>query len=355
MKRVPIGTLYFTLIGSKMKKAIITGVTGQDGSYLSKFLLDKGYEVHGIRRRSSSFNTGRIDHLYKDPHRSDSKFFLHYGDLTDSNSILQIVLRVEPDEIYHLGAQSHVALSFENPEYTANVNALGTLRLLEAIRIYGKACKFYNAATSEMFGNSPHPQNENTLLAPESPYGTSKLFGYWITKNYREAYGMHATNGILFNHESPVRGETFVTRKIVRGLKAIIGGSQEILYLGNIEAMRDWGYAGEYVELMWKMLQMPHGDDFVVGTGRSVSVRTFVDLVAKELSIPLAWIGEGEDEVGIRTDTNQVIIKIDKEYYRPNEVNYLLADAHKALKVLDWKPNISLEQLVLLMVKEEPN
>ena len=336
-----------------MKTALITGVTGQDGSFLSQFLLKKGYEVHGIRRRSSSFNTGRIDHLYADPHVNQSKFFLHYGDLTDSNSILQVVSRVRPDEVYHLGAQSHVALSFENPEYTANVNALGTLRLLEAIRMTDKSCKFYNAATSEMFGNSPHPQNEKTLLAPESPYGTSKVFGYWLTRNYREAFGMHATNGILFNHESPVRGETFVTRKIVRGLKAISKGTQSILYLGNLEAMRDWGYAGEYVELMWQMLQMPSGDDYVVGTGRSVSVRTFVELVAKQLDIPLNWRGSGLEEVGIRTDTRQVIIKIDSEYYRPNEVNYLLADANKVFKTFDWKPKVTVEKLAELMVAEE--
>jgi GDPmannose 4,6-dehydratase len=336
-----------------MKKALVTGITGQDGSYLSEFLLEKGYEVHGIRRRSSSFNTGRIDHLYKDPHRSESRFFLHYGDLTDSNSILQVMSRVQPDEVYHLGAQSHVGLSFENPEYTANVNALGTLRILEAIRLNGKLCKFYNAATSEMFGNSPQPQNEDTLLAPESPYGTSKLFGFWITKNYREAYGLHATNGILFNHESPVRGETFVTRKIVRGLKAVNSNTQDVLYLGNLDARRDWGFAGEYVELMWKMLQMPYGDDYVVGTGRSISVRTFVELVAQELTIPIRWEGTGENEVGIRTDTDQIIIKIDKEYYRPNEVNYLLADPAKALKAFDWKPEMSVEKLVKLMVKQE--
>lgn len=336
-----------------MKTALITGVTGQDGSFLSQFLLKRGYEVHGIRRRSSSFNTGRIDHLYADPHVNQSKFFLHYGDLTDSNSILQVVSRVRPDEVYHLGAQSHVALSFENPEYTANVNALGTLRLLEAIRMTDSSCKFYNAATSEMFGNSPHPQNEKTILAPESPYGTSKVFGYWLTRNYREAFGMHATNGILFNHESPVRGETFVTRKIVRGLKAISEGKQSILYLGNLEAMRDWGYAGEYVELMWQMLQMPSGDDYVVGTGRSVSVRTFVELVAKQLDIPLNWSGSGLEEVGIRTDTRQVIIKIDREYYRPNEVNYLLADAKKVFKTFDWKPKVTVEKLAELMVAEE--
>lgn len=336
-----------------MKTALITGVTGQDGSFLSQFLLKRGYEVHGIRRRSSSFNTGRIDHLYADPHVNQSKFFLHYGDLTDSNSILQVVSRVRPDEVYHLGAQSHVALSFENPEYTANVNALGTLRLLEAIRMTDSNCKFYNAATSEMFGNSPHPQNEKTILAPESPYGTSKVFGYWLTRNYREAFGMHATNGILFNHESPVRGETFVTRKIVRGLKAISEGKQSILYLGNLEAMRDWGYAEEYVELMWQMLQMPYGDDYVVGTGRSVSVRTFVELVAKQLDIPLNWSGSGLEEVGIRTDTRQVIIKIDREYYRPNEVNYLLADAKKVFKTFDWKPKVTVEKLAELMVAEE--
>ena len=336
-----------------MKKALITGVTGQDGSYLSRFLLEKGYEVHGIRRRSSSFNTGRIDSLYNDPHRSDSKFFLHYGDLTDSNSISQVLSRVAPDEVYHLGAQSHVGLSFENPEYTANVNALGTLRILEAIRLNGKECKFYNAATSEMFGNSPQPQNENTLLSPASPYGTSKLFGYWMTKNYREAYGLHATNGILFNHESPVRGETFVTRKIVRGLKAVKTNTQDFLYLGNLDAMRDWGFAGEYVELMWKMLQMPYGDDYVVGTGRSISVRSFVELVAHELTIPIRWDGSGANEVGIRTDTNQIIIKIDKEYYRPNEVNFLLADSAKVFKTFNWKPEMSVEKLVQLMVKEE--
>jgi GDPmannose 4,6-dehydratase len=338
-----------------MKKALITGITGQDGSFLSQFLLNKGYEVHGIRRRSSSFNTGRIDHLYKDPHTAQSNFFLHYADLTDSNSISQVVTKVQPDEIYHLGAQSHVALSFENPEYTANVNALGTLRILEAIRMSGKDCRFYHAATSEMFGNSPHPQNENTLLAPESPYGTSKLFGYWITRNYREAYGMHATNGILFNHESPVRGETFVTRKIVRGLCSISKGNTEPLYLGNLEAMRDWGYAGEYVELMWEMLQMPSGDDFVVGTGRSVSVRKFVEMVANELAIPLSWSGSDKNEVGIRTDTGATIIRIDPEYYRPNEVNYLLADAEKAFKTFNWKPKITVEKLVKIMVSAELN
>jgi GDPmannose 4,6-dehydratase len=338
-----------------MKRALITGVTGQDGSFLARLLLDKGYEVHGLRRRSSSFNTGRIDHLYRDPHTAESNFFLHYGDLTDSNSISQVVTKAQPDEVYHLGAQSHVALSFENPEYTANVNSLGTLRLLEAIRINGKECKFYNAATSEMFGNSPHPQNEETLFAPESPYGTSKLFGYWITKNYRSAYGMHATNGILFNHESAVRGETFVTRKIVRGLKSILAGSQEVLYLGNLDAMRDWGYAGEYVELMWKMLQLDKGDDYVVGTGRSVSVRTFVELVAAELQIPFTWEGSGANEVGIRSDDGKILVRIDEEYYRPNEVNYLLADAAKAFVTLKWKPTVSVEQLVKLMVNEEKN
>lgn len=338
---------------SEMKRALITGVTGQDGSFLSQFLLKQGYEVHGIRRRSSSFNTGRIDHLYADPHENQNNFYLHYGDLTDSNSILQVVAKVVPDEVYHLGAQSHVALSFENPEYTANVNALGTLRLLEAIRMTNESCKFYNAATSEMFGNSPHPQNEETLLAPESPYGTSKVFGYWLTRNYREAFGMHTTNGILFNHESHVRGETFVTRKIVRGLKAISEGTQTTLYLGNLEAMRDWGYAGEYVELMWRMVQMPFGDDYVIGTGRSLSVRDFVNLVALRLQIPLQWSGSGLDEIGIRADTKQVIIRIDKEYYRPNEVNYLLADASKAFKTFKWKPEITVEKLVELMVSQE--
>ena len=339
-----------------MKRALITGVTGQDGSLLSRLLIKQGYEVHGIKRRSSSFNTGRVEDIYNDPHMPNQKFFLHYGDLTDTGSIFEVVRKVNPVEVYHLGAQSHVAVSFENPEYTTSVNALGTLRVLEAIRSLNlESCRFYNAASSEMFGNSPAPQNENSLFQPESPYGTSKLFSYWITRNYRDAYNLHASNGILFNHESPVRGETFVTRKIVRGLVSIMMGKQEKLFLGNLDAIRDWGYAGEYVELMWRILQLKFPVDVVVGTGRSASVRDFVEIVCHQLEIPLMWEGKGLSEVGLLRLGNDVksAIVIDPGYFRANEVGNLLADASYAHELLSWKVEVPLEELIRKMIEAE--
>jgi GDPmannose 4,6-dehydratase len=339
-----------------VKKALITGVTGQDGSLLARLLIKQGYEVHGIKRRSSSFNTGRVEDIYKDPHIPNQKFFLHYGDLTDTGSIYEAVRKIRPEEVYHLGAQSHVAVSFENPEYTTSVNALGTLRVLEALRSLNiEKCKFYNAASSEMFGNSPAPQSEKSIFQPESPYGTSKLFSYWITRNYRDAYSMHASNGILFNHESPVRGETFVTRKIVRGIVGILAGNQEKLYLGNLDAIRDWGFAGEYVELMWRILQLEIPIDVVVGTGRSASVRDFVEIVCRQLEIPLKWQGSGLSEVGLlRLGKDfQSAIEIDPEYFRANEVGNLLADASYANEVLSWKAKVSLEELIRKMIEAE--
>ena len=337
-----------------MKKALITGITGQDGSYLAEFLLNKGYEVHGIKRRSSSINTSRIDHLFQDPHESNVKFILHHGDLTDSTSLIRIIQDVQPDEIYNLAAQSHVKVSFEEPEYTANSDALGTLRILEAIRILKleKKTKFYQASTSELYGDVKEiPQNEKTPFYPRSPYGVAKLYAYWIAVNYREAYGIFACNGILFNHESPVRGETFVTRKITRALTRIKLGLQKILYLGNINAMRDWGHAKDYVEVQWLMLQQNKPDDFVIATGKQYSVRDFINLAAKNLDMKIEWKGKGEKEVGIFE--NKEIIKIDKNYYRPTEVESLIGDSSKAKKILGWEPKISFETLVKEMVQED--
>ena len=346
-----------------MKKALITGITGQDGSYLAEFLLDKGYEVHGIKRRSSSFNTARIDHIYEDPHIENSQFLLHYGDLTDSTNLIRIIQQVKPDEIYNLGAQSHVAVSFETPEYTANSDAIGTLRILEAIKILGleKQTKFYQASTSELYGLvKESPQNEKTPFYPRSPYAVAKLYSYWITVNYREAYNIFACNGILFNHESPRRGETFVTRKITRGLTRIDKGLENCLYLGNIDAKRDWGHAKDYVEMQWQMLQLEKPEDFVIATGRMESVRKFCELTSNVLgwnkggnSSGIFWENKGINEIGRRSDTGQIVIKIDPRYYRPTEVKELLGDSSKAEKILGWKPKITLEQLVEEMVMEE--
>ena len=337
-----------------MKKALITGVTGQDGSYLADFLIKKGYEVHGIKRRTSLINTDRIDHLFQDPHETNLKFILHHGDLTDSTSLIRIIQEVQPDEIYNLAAQSHVKVSFEEPEYTANSDALGALRILEAIRILKleKKTKYYQASTSELYGDVREtPQNEKTPFYPRSPYGVAKLYAYWITINYREAYGIFACNGILFNHESPVRGETFVTRKITRALTRIKLGLQKTLYLGNLNAMRDWGHAKDYVEVQWLMLQQEKPDDFVIATGKQYSVRDFVNLTAKNLDMKIKWKGKNENEIGIYE--NKEIIKVDKSYYRPTEVDSLLGDASKAKKKLKWKPKISFEQLVKEMIESD--
>ena len=337
------------------KKALITGVTGQDGAYLAEFLLDKGYEVHGIKRRASSINTDRIDHLYQDPHEKDRKFILHYGDLTDSSSLVRIVQEVQPDEIYNLAAQSHVAVSFEEPEYTANSDALGTLRLLEAIRILGleKKTRFYQASTSELFGKVQEiPQKETTPFYPRSPYAVAKLYSYWMVVNYREAYGMYACNGILFNHESPIRGETFVTRKITRALARIKLGLQDCLYLGNLDAKRDWGHAKDYVKMQWMMLQQDEPDDFVIATGEQYSVRDFVNAAADELGMPVRWEGSGLDEKGY-DDTGKCIVSVDPRYFRPTEVETLLGDPSKAKKVLGWVPEISFKELVSEMVRED--
>jgi len=345
-----------------MKKALITGITGQDGSYLAEFLLQKGYEIHGVKRRSSSFNTSRIDHIYNDPHIENSKFILHYGDLTDSTNLIRIIQQVKPDEIYNLGAQSHVAVSFETPEYTANSDALGTLRILEAIRILGleKHTRFYQASTSELYGLiQESPQTEKTPFYPRSPYGVAKLYSYWITVNYREAYDIFACNGILFNHESPRRGETFVTRKITRGLTRIEKGLDKFLYLGNLDAQRDWGHAKDYVEMQWMMLQIDNPEDFVIATGRMETVRRFCELTANRLgwnkngSNGILWQNKGLDEIGRRADTGEIVIRIDPRYYRPTEVQELLGDATKAKNILNWEPKITLEQLVSEMVDEE--
>jgi GDPmannose 4,6-dehydratase len=338
-----------------MKRALITGVTGQDGSYLAELLLGKGYEVHGIKRRSSLFNTHRIDHLYEDPHQPARHLFLHYGDLTDSSSLIQIVQKVQPQEIYNLAAQSHVKVSFEEPEYTANVDALGTLRLLEAIRICGleKATRFYQASSSELYGLvQEKPQKETTPFYPRSPYAVAKLYAYWITVNYREAYGMYACNGILFNHESPTRGETFVTRKITRALARIKMGLQDRLYLGNLGAMRDWGHARDYVEMQWLMLQQPEPRDYVIATGEQHSVREFVSAAASLLGIQITWRGEAEQEEGV-DGTGQVIVAVDPRYYRPTEVESLLGDAGKARRELNWQPQTSFTELVREMVEED--
>jgi len=342
-----------------MKKiALITGITGQDGAYLAELLLNKNYEVHGIKRRASSFNTSRIDHLYKDKHKEDVNFFLHYGDLTDSTNLIRIIQEVQPHEIYNLGAQSHVKVSFEVPEYTANSDAIGTLRILEAIRILKmeNKVKFYQASTSELYGKAQEvPQTETTPFYPRSPYGVAKLYAYWIVKNYREAYGMFACNGILFNHESPLRGETFVTRKITRAASKIKLGLQEKLYLGNLNAQRDWGHAKDYVEGMWRMLQYEKPEDFVLATGKTTTIREFCDLSFKELGIEIKWEGEGENEVGIDQSSNKVIISIDNNYYRPTEVDLLIGDSSKAKKLLSWTPKYDLESLVKEMVNADYN
>ncbi len=338
------------------KIALITGITGQDGAYLAEFLLEKGYIVHGIKRRSSSFNTARIDHLYKDPHERNVNFFMHYGDLTDSTNLIRIIQEVRPDEIYNLAAQSHVQVSFETPEYTANSDGLGTLRILEAIRILGleKKTKFYQASTSELYGKvQAIPQNETTPFYPRSPYAAAKLYAYWITINYREAYGIFACNGILFNHESPIRGETFVTRKITMAATKIKYGMQERLYLGNLDAKRDWGFAKDYVEAMWLMLQQEEPEDYVIATGETHSVREFTELAFKELGVNIIWQGEGVEEVGIDASTGRVVVEIDPRYYRPTEVELLIGDSSKAREKLNWKPKIGLEKLVKLMINSD--
>ena len=337
-----------------MKKALITGVTGQDGSYLSEFLLKKGYEVHGIKRRASLINTARIDHLYEEPYKNDRRFILHHGDLTDSTSLIRIIQEVKPDEIYNLGAQSHVAVSFEEPEYTANSDALGALRILEAIRILKleKKTRYYQASTSEMYGATQEsPKTEKTPFYPRSPYGVAKLYAYWTAVNYREAYGIYACNGILFNHESPVRGETFVTRKITRALTRIKIGLQKKIYLGNLNALRDWGHAKDYVEAQWLMLQQETPEDFVIATGKQYSVRDFIDLAAKQLDMKIEWKGKDLNEVGLHNGNE--IINIDPRYFRPTEVETLLGDASKAKEKLNWSPKISFEELVKEMVNED--
>jgi GDPmannose 4,6-dehydratase len=339
-----------------LKRALITGVTGQDGAYLAEFLLQKGYEVHGIKRRASSFNTQRIDHLIHDPHTKGWSFFLHYGDMTDSSSLMCVIQQVQPDEIYNLAAQSHVAVSFEEPEYTAQSDALGPLRILEAIRILGlaKKTRFYQASTSEMYGLVQEtPQSETTPFYPRSPYGVAKLYAHWITINYREAYEIFACNGILFNHESPTRGETFVTRKIVRGLTRMHLGLQDCLYLGNLNAKRDWGHARDYVEAMWLILQQPQPEDFVIATGEQHSVREFVEAAGRELGMEIRWTGSGSREEGFDTKTNNRVVAIDPRYFRPAEVDALLGDAAKARSKLQWTPRISFAELVSEMVREE--
>ena len=338
------------------KVALITGITGQDGSYLAELLLSKGYVVHGVKRRSSSFNTGRIDHLYSDPHEKNTNFFLHYGDMTDATNLIRIVQETQPDEVYNLAAQSHVQVSFETAEYTANSDALGTLRLLEAIRILGleKKTRFYQASTSELYGKVQEvPQKETTPFYPRSPYAAAKIYAYWITVNYREAYGMFACNGILFNHESPVRGETFVTRKITRAVARIKLGMQKRLYLGNMDSLRDWGHAKDYVEGMWRMLQHDVPEDFVLATGKQVSVRRFVEMAFAELGMPLTWEGKGVDEVGKNQKTGEVVVSIDPAYFRPTEVETLLGDPSKAKAKLGWETKISVEELCREMVIED--
>ena len=338
------------------KAALITGVTGQDGAYLAEYLLKKGYEVHGLKRRSSLFNTGRIDHLYQDRHEASPKFFLHHGDLTDSTNLIRIIQEVQPDEIYNLAAQSHVQVSFETPEYTANGDALGVLRLLEAIRILrlqGKT-RFYQASTSELFGLvQERPQKETTPFYPRSPYAVAKLYGYWITVNYREAYGMFACNGILFNHESPIRGETFVTRKITRAVARIKLGLQKKLWMGNIDSQRDWGYAGDYVRAMWRMLQQNQPDDFVIATGEVHSVREFIECAFREVNIALQWVGDGVNEQGVDVQTGEVLVAIDPRYFRPTEVVFLQGDAAKAKEKLGWEPKVTFAELVRMMMAED--
>ena len=349
------------------KKALITGITGQDGSYLAEFLLEKGYEVHGIKRRTSLFNTDRIDHIYQGPHETDRNFILHHGDLTDSSSLIHIIEKVKPDEIYNLAAQSHVAVSFEEPEYTANSDALGTLRLLEAIRILGLAgsTRFYQASTSELYGLVQEtPQTERTPFYPRSPYAVAKLYSYWIVVNYREAYGIYACNGILFNHESPRRGETFVTRKITRAMSRIALGLQDCLHLGNLDALRDWGHARDYIEMQWLMLQQDQPEDFVIATGEQHSVRSFVDSAAAEMGITLSWQGSGVDEIGVveridsemidlKVKSGQIVVRVDPRYFRPTEVESLLGDPSRAKKILGWTPSTTFSDLVAEMVRAD--
>jgi GDPmannose 4,6-dehydratase len=336
------------------KKALITGITGQDGSYLAELLLSKGYEVHGMIRRSSSFNTARIDHLYQDRHNKDVRLFLHYGDMTDSSNLNRLLEKIQPDEIYNLAAQSHVKVSFDVPEYTAEVDALGTLRFLDAIKETGIPTRFYQASTSELYGKvQAVPQNETTPFYPRSPYAVAKLYGYWIIVNYREAYNLFACNGILFNHESPRRGETFVTRKITMAAARIKAGLQDVLYLGNLDAKRDWGYAPEYVEGMWRILQHPTPEDFVLATNETHSVREFAELAFKELGIEVEWKGKGVDEIGVCAKTGKTIIKIDPAYFRPTEVDLLVGDYSKAKKLLGWEPKTTFKELVKIMVQAD--
>jgi GDPmannose 4,6-dehydratase len=338
------------------KTALITGITGQDGAYLAELLLDKGYTVHGVKRRSSSFNTGRIDHLYQDPHENDVKFTLHHGDMTDATNLIRLIQETKPDEIYNLAAQSHVQVSFETAEYTANSDALGPLRILEGIRLLGliNKTRFYQASTSELYGKVQEiPQSETTPFYPRSPYAAAKLYGFWITVNYREAYNMHASNGILFNHESPIRGETFVTRKITRAAAAISLGLQDKLYLGNLDAKRDWGHARDYVEGMWRMLQQDKPNDYVLATGETHMVREFVELSFAEVEIPIRWEGKGESEKGINAKTGKIIVEVDPRYFRPTEVELLIGDASKAMHVLGWKATTPFNQLVKDMVQSD--
>jgi GDPmannose 4,6-dehydratase len=336
------------------KKALITGITGQDGSYLAELLLEKGYEVHGMIRRASSFNRDRIEHLYKDPHGKSRSLFLHYGDLTDSSNMNRMLEKIEPDEIYNLAAQSHVRVSFDVPEYTADVDAVGTLRLVDAIKETGLTCRFYQASTSELYGKVQEvPQSEKTPFYPRSPYGVAKLYAYWIVVNYREAYGVHASNGILFNHESPRRGENFVTRKITLGAAAIKTGRQECLYIGNLDAKRDWGYAPDYVYAMWLMLQKEKPDDYVIATGETHSIREFIEKAFTMLGISISWRGKNVDEVGIDAASGKTIIRIDPKYFRPTEVDLLLGDPSKAKAALAWKPSITFDQLVEIMAKAD--
>lgn len=338
------------------KKALITGITGQDGAYLAELLLDKGYEVHGIKRRSSLFNTQRVDHLYTDPHREGVRFFMHYGDMTDSTNLIRLVQDIQPDEVYNLAAQSHVRVSFDTPEYTGNADALGTLRLLEAIRLLGltETVRFYQASTSELYGKVQEvPQTETTPFYPRSPYAVAKLYAYWITVNYREAYNMFACNGILFNHESPLRGETFVTRKITRAVARIHLGLQDTLFLGNLDAQRDWGHARDYVDAMWRMLQQDEAEDFVIATGKTHAVRYFCEQAFAAVGIELAWTGEGLNEEGRDAETGKVLIQIDPRYFRPTEVELLLGDATKAREKLGWEPTYTLEQMIEEMVQAD--
>lgn len=338
------------------KRALITGVTGQDGAYLARLLLEKGYEVHGVKRRSSSFNTSRIDDLYVDPHEADARFFLHYGDMTDATNLIRLIQETQPDEIYNLAAQSHVLVSFETPEYTGNADGLGALRLLEALRILNIAdrVRFYQASTSELYGLVQEtPQKETTPFYPRSPYAVAKLYAYWITVNYREAYGIHASNGILFNHESPLRGETFVTRKITRAVAAIESGQKSVLHLGNLDAKRDWGHARDYVEGMWRIMQQPQGDDYVLATGETHAVREFVELAFAHVGRTIAWSGSGVDEVGVDDRTGNVLVRIDPRYFRPTEVDLLLGDPSKAQKVLGWRHTTSFQDLVREMVEAD--